>query len=429
MLGASRANSTETVGRRNFAALWIGTSATNLADGMIKLTLPLLAVSMTNSPALVAATTLANTLPWLLCSLLAGALADRVDRRNLIIMMTCVRIVVVGVVMAGVLTDRLPLAGLYAGAVLLGVGEVLTDTARMSVIPMVVPKNRMESSFAKLTATETVANEFVGPPLGGLLAAAGLAIALGASGAGYGIALLSLVVMTGNYRGATSAGRATSTIGADIRAGLRYVWNERILRTLLLVAGSTTACWAAWTAVIVVYAVEPGLMGLSRSQFGLLIGTLGVGGFIGAAAAPALIRLLGRRVVLSGSIGFYAVFLGAPAVSASPYIIGVATFLGGLGGGAWNVTYSALRALVVPDEMMGRYSGVSRLASWGSMPVGAALAGLTAEFVDVRAVFWAGGAISVIILAVTLRTVSSAEFRQLETVAAVSHMREESRAS
>lgn len=396
---------------RNFTALWIGTGVTNLADGVFKLVLPLIAVSMTDSPALVAGASLANTLPWLLFALPAGVFADRIDRRRLIMVATAGRVLVILALVLCLLGGGLSLSVLYLAAVLLGVGEVFTDTTRMSVIQMVVPRNRLESAFAKLTATETVANEFVGPPLGGLLAAAGFALAVGVSGIGYVVALLALAVMTGGYRRATQSG--PTMIRADIKAGVRYVWNERTLRTLLLVAGGASGCWAGWNAVIALYAVEPGPVGLSRSAFGLLIGALGVGGFLGAVAAPAMIRRVGRRAVLVGSMGCYAVFLAAPALSTSPYVLAVTTLLGGLGAGGWNVTYSALRALVVPDEMMGRYSGVSRLTSWGSMPVGALIAGVTAELVGVRAVFGLGGTVCVFLLLVTIRTVSSGEFRRM----------------
>ncbi|MEU8215344.1 MFS transporter [Micromonospora taraxaci] len=411
-----------TVGARNFRALWAGVAVTNLADGVVKLTLPLVAVSMTDSPALVAGITLANTLPWLLFALPAGVLADRIDRLRLIKMMTGARALVLAVLAGGVLADRLSLAGLYAGALLLGTAEVFADTTRMSVVPMVVPRGRMESAFAKLTATETVANEFIGPPLGGLLAAAGLAAALGAGGVGYAAALLVLAIMTGHYRGGRRPGSAPGAVSlrADISAGIRYVWRERVLRTLLLVAGAASACWAAWMAVIVVHAVTPGPLGLSRSEYGLLIGALGVGGVLGASAAPALTRRLGRQVVLATSMACFALLLAAPAISSSPWLIAVTTLLGGAGSGAWNVTYSSLRALVVPDEMMGRYSGVSRLASWGSMPLGALVAGLTAELISVRAVFWGGAALCVLVLAVTMRTVTSAEFRQVEARASAS---------
>ncbi|MET8093435.1 MFS transporter [Micromonospora sp. NPDC005220] len=412
-----------TVRARNFTALWAGAAVTNLADGVVKLTLPLAAVSMTDSPALVAAATLANTLPWLLFSLPAGALADRADRRHLIMTMAAARTLVLAVLVGALVLDVLPLAGLYAVALLLGTAEVFADTTRMSVVPMVVPRNRMEAAFARLTATETAANEFIGPPLGGLLAATGLAVALGAGGVGYAGALLALAVMTGHYRSSGRPGPATNAPGlrTDIREGIQYVWQAKILRTLLLVAGAASGCWAAWMAVLVVYAIAPGPMNLSRAEYGLLIGALGVGGVVGASAAPALTRRLGRRVVLAASMASFAVLLAAPAVTSSPRLIAVTTVLGGAGSGAWNVTYSSLRALVVPDEMMGRYSGVSRLTSWGSMPLGALVAGLTAELVSVRAVFWGGAGLCALVLAATIRTVASPEFRRMEARATAFH--------
>lgn len=408
-----------TVRGRNFGALWAGTAATNLADGVVKLTLPLVALSLTDSPALVAGTTLANTLPWLLFSLPAGALADRVDRRHLIMLMAAVRVVALTALVGGLLLGALPLAGLYAGALVLGTAEVFADTTRMTIIPMVVPRNRMESAFAKLTATESVANEFAGPPLGGLLAAAGLAVALGAGGLGYAATLVALMVMTGSYRSNRAPDTARpANFRADIAEGVRYVWRERILRTFLLASSVAAACWAAWTAVIVVYAVAPGPMGLSPSAYGLLLGALGVGGVAGAAAAPVLTRRLGRRITLTLAMAGFALLLAGPALATSPAVVAATTFLGGAGTGVWNVTYVSLRALVVPDEMLGRYSGVSRLTSWGSMPLGALAAGVAAELFGVRVVFWGGTILCLVVLLTTLRTVMSAEFRQLEARAA-----------
>src|ERR1700754_2489776 len=117
-----------TIRPRNFRALWAGAAATNLADGIFKLTLPLLALSLTSSPALIAGASLANTLPWLALALPAGALADRVDRRRLMMTTTAARVVLLIILLAAVLTDSLPLTGLYLAALLLGVNEVFADT-------------------------------------------------------------------------------------------------------------------------------------------------------------------------------------------------------------------------------------------------------------------------------------------------------------
>ncbi|SCL46896.1 MFS transporter [Micromonospora peucetia] len=406
---------------RNFTALWAGAAATNLADGIFKLTLPLLAVSLTSSPALVAGASLANTLPWLALALPAGAFADRVDRRRLMMVTTAVRVVLIALLVAAVLADALPLIGLYLAALLLGTNEVFADTTRMSVIQMVVPRHRTESAFAKLTGTETVANELAGPPLGGLLAGIGFALALGVSGLGYALTVVALAVMTGQFRSSRSTGAtARPSVLSDIRGGLTYVWHERILRLLLLSAGGASACWAGWMAIIVVFAVAPGRLGLSESGFGLLMGALGVGGVLGAFAAPVLSRRLGRRVVLVGSMACFTVLIGTPAVSDTPVVIALATFVGGAGSGAWNVAYSSLRTLVVPDEMIGRYSGVSRLSSWGSMPLGAAAAGALAEFISVRAVFWVGGTMTAALVMLVLWTVSSPDFREIEARAETS---------
>jgi hypothetical protein len=150
--------------------LWSASSLSNLADGLVKIALPLVAVTLTDSPGLVAGMALAVTLPWLLFALPAGALADRVDRRVAMVIANVVRAAGVAVLavalVLGLESSPAAIWALYAVALLLGTAETIYDTCAQSILPQVVARDQLPRANGRLLAAELTANEFVGPPLG-----------------------------------------------------------------------------------------------------------------------------------------------------------------------------------------------------------------------------------------------------------------------
>src|SRR5689334_4973575 len=121
----------------SFWALWSATAASNLADGIFKLALPLLATRLTESPGLVAGVAFAVRLPWLLFALSAGVLADRLDRRHMMLWANVARVVVLSGLVIVLLMNAISLPLIYLAALLLGVAETLADTAGSTVLPAV----------------------------------------------------------------------------------------------------------------------------------------------------------------------------------------------------------------------------------------------------------------------------------------------------
>ncbi len=165
----------------NYLRLWSSSAVSNLADGIFVVALPLIAVQLTSSPMLVAGVSLAGRLPWLVFVLVAGALADRLDRRVTMRNVQLMRVAVVGLMAAMALTDTLSLPVLYVAAFALGVGETLFDTAAQSIMPNIVGADLLSRANSRLYAVELTMNMFVGPPLGGFLVALSVPVALGGS--------------------------------------------------------------------------------------------------------------------------------------------------------------------------------------------------------------------------------------------------------
>ena len=168
----------------NYRRVWAAAAASNLADGIFWVALPLIAVTLTTEPALVAGVAVAARLPWLFFVLFAGAIADRVDRRATMRNVQLLRVAVVAGLLLLALTDSLALPVLYAAALALGIGETFYDTAGMSIMPSLVPRELLSRANSRLYAVEMAANELVGPPLGGLLVAAAIPAAVAGSAGG-----------------------------------------------------------------------------------------------------------------------------------------------------------------------------------------------------------------------------------------------------
>jgi MFS family permease len=329
------------------------------------------------------------TLPWLLFALPAGALADRVDRRLAMVAANVVRaaaVVALAVSLAlGLESSTGAIWALYAVALLLGTAETVYDTAAQSILPQVVPRDRLPRANGRLIAAELTANEFVGPPLGGLLVAAGVAAAFATPAGLWAAAIGALLLLRGGF---SVPREKSTTLRADVAEGLRYLWRHRLLRTLAAMTGLFNFATNATFAVFVLYAVGPdSAMGLTEAAYGLLFATIAGGSLIGALLADPIIRRLGRsRSMLLGILGGVAT-VGTPAFTTIPLVIAVAFLVGGLTNALWNVVAVSLRQRITPDRILGRINSSYRLVAWGTRPLGAAAGGLLAELLGLRAVF------------------------------------------
>lgn len=370
--------------QRSFWALWSAAALSNLADGVFKLALPLLALRVTNSPAVVAGVALAVRLPWLLFALTAGGLADRLDRRGVMVGAHLFRVLIlVGIVLA-VQMGYISVPLLYGAALLLGIAETLADTAGAAVIPMVVPPRDYDRANAGLVGVMTVTNEFIGPPLGGALAALGLALAFGTSAGLYLVAAGALVAMVGNFRPTRTS---QAPFLSEMWEGVRFVWQNRMLRTLAIIVAVMNLAWSAWSTVMVLYLVTPGPGGLTEFEFGLMLTSIGMGGVVGAVVAEPFARRAGRHWAVAADILGTFLMMAIPIFTVNAWWIGGAAVLGGIGGSMWGVVVSSMRQQATPEALQGRVSGVFRLFGYGALSVGAALAGVIAEYSSIPMVF------------------------------------------
>lgn len=392
-----------------FRALWTANALSNLGDGLYQFALPILALTTTQSPALVSGVTVTLTLAWPLFGLHAGAIVDRFDRRSILLVVSGLRFVVLAALTVAITNGWLSLPLLYVAAAVLGIGETLADTALTSLVPSVVDSNDLERANGRIVAGQTVTNSFIGPPLAGALLSVGAAALTSAGTALYALTAGSLVLLR-RLPGSPQPGTTPATPSASgLTAGFRFLWAHSLLRRLTLFTAAMNVWWAAFYALIALYALEPGPLGLAPGELGLLFIAMAIGGLVGSVVTGRVTAAIGIRGALCLDFVGTLFLVGVPAVTGNPLLIGVAMAVAGIGSAIWVVLVSSIRQRVTPDDLLGRAYSASRLISWGVLPLGAAGAGIAAELAGIRAVFGAGAIVAIGLLVAFVASVSAAE--------------------
>lgn len=371
-----------------FWRLFGASAASNLADGVARAVVPLLAVTLTRDPVLISAVTGLAFLPWLLFALPAGTLVDRIDRRRVMIRANLFRAVIFGGLAAAVLSGAATIWLLFVVVFAVGVAETLYDSAARAMLPQLVRRDQLDRGNGFLVTAETGMQTFVGAPAGALLFALVAGAPLLGNAAVYAIAALLMVTVAGQLRPANAVAR-TSSFRAELGAGVRWLWRHRFLRELTLVNGVTSALQSMPNAVLVLYVLD--VVHLPEASYGLVLVGTGVGGLVGGLVAPMLSRRLGRARTLSLTSVLFPLPLFAMSLTHDAVIgcvlYGLSAFFVMIG----NVLSMSLRQALIPEELFGRVQGSYRTLVWGGIPIGALAGGVLASMTNVPKVFAVGG--------------------------------------
>ncbi|MEA2652645.1 MAG: hypothetical protein QOI85_2366 [Chloroflexota bacterium] len=398
----------------NFWKLWASSASANLADGIALIAFPLIAVGLTRSPAEIAGISVAAQIPMIVFGLIAGGLADRLDRRWTMLAVQLLRVAVIGGLAVLALAGAVSLPVLYVAAFIIGAGEAFFDTNAQSILPAVVGRDRLVTANGRLFAAETIMNSFVGPPVGGLLIAIAVPLALSGAAAGYALAALGLLLLAGSFRAERTQPRRR--LAVEIGEGIAYLVRHRLLLTLSGMVALGRLGSAPFFALLALYAVAPGPMGLSEPGYGLLLVTFGVGSVVGSFITGRAVSVFGRPGVLTLATILFGLGILVPAVTSEPLVVGAGFFVAGVAVMAWNVTNVSLRQSLLPEQLMGRVHATHRFMANGAGLLGAVTAGAVGEAFGLRAAFAIGAGI--VLLGVLGRLVITDErIRAAESVA------------
>ncbi len=376
------------------ASSWVS----NLGDGISLAAGPLLIASQTKDPVLVASAALLQRLPWLLFGLYAGVLADRLDRRRVVVAMNLARAVVLAVLVGTLVTGMVNIAVVLVTMLLLGTAEVFADTATGTLLPMVVPKADLGVGNARLMAGFLTGNQLVGPALGAALFTAGMAWPFVTEATCVVLGALLVRRMT-----VTSPDRPDrpSHLRRDIAEGFRWTWGNAAVRTLTLTIVTFNVTYGAAWSVLVLYATQT--LGLGPIGFGLLTTVSAVGGIAGTASYDWLERhaSLGN-IMRAGLLVETFTHLGL-ALTRTAWVAMAIMFVLGAHEFIWGTTSRTVRMRAVPTELQGRVGSLYMIGVFGGIVVGQGLGGLVARLWGVTAPFWFAFLGSALILTVIWR--------------------------
>jgi MFS family permease len=368
--------------------LYASSATSNLADGIGRTAVPLLAASYTRDPVLVAGVTSFAFVPWLLFALVSGAVVDRVDRRYAMSVANAVRALCMGTL--AVLTARHAgsVLALYVVVFLLGTAETVYDSATRALLPQVVERRSLDRANSFLTVEESLGQQFVGSPVGSALFGVAVLLPFALNSTVFAVAALLILTVRGVRRPERSAGR--TSVRADVAEGVRWLRRHRLMRGLTLVSGATCLANSMISGVIVLYALE--VLHLPSTGFGLLVLAAGIGALLGGLVAPWIARRVGRGVALTGGAAFSAVMTGLLGLVSDGFVAAVLSALMASGVMVWNVLTMSVRQSLIPQHLFGRVQGAYRTVVWGAIPLGSLLGGWVAHALGIPAVFVVSGA-------------------------------------
>ncbi len=349
-----------------------------LGSSVSRLAMPLLVLALTHSPAQAGFMAAVRQAPYLLFSLPAGALLDRWNRKITMICCDSVRWLALGSVPVAFALGHVTLIHLYIVAFIEGTGYVFFSIAQIAALPQVVEPAHLPRAYAFDNIAESIGTLF-GPSVGAFIIAlapqitTGSILAYVADSISYLVSVISLLFIRVSFQ-MERAVEKRRALYREIAEGLRFMWQQRLLRIMALLTTVVNFLQSPITLIVIV--LSRGALHINVQTLGFVLSAEGVGGVLGGVIAPWLRAHLRFGLIMIGSVVIWAgaALLLAFAPSAPLLIAGV-----GVTGLLWpiyGVTLVTYRLSITPEHLLGRVNSAFRFLTYGSEPLGAAVGGL-----------------------------------------------------
>ena len=370
--------------RGSFTKLIAASGFSNLADGIGMVVWTWVATLITRDPFLVSLVPVALRLPWFLFAIPAGILADRMDRRHLVLTMDILRVVAFCIVAFSIWAmgplDASPQSDLerprlflavVGAALIVGVAEVFRDSAAQIILPSIVPADRLEWANGRLWSMELTGNSLVGPALSALLIGMAPFLPFAVNAVTYAVAAVLILQLAGRFQPQTTE---SQNWRRELGEGIRFLRSTPLLRLLAYVTGAWNLLFQMVFVALFLHGQEN--IGVGATVFGIILAAGAVGGILGGLCGAWIIKRVG-----SGATAAWMLFASAPAFYAIAFAptaitLAVALFLFEFSGLVWNTVSVSYRQRVIPNALLGRVNSLYRLLAWGMMPLGLMLSGL-----------------------------------------------------
>jgi MFS family permease len=342
-------------------------------------------------------------LPWLIFSIPAGILLDRIDRRRAMTLANGVRTLLAVLLLVLFATDELTIWWLYVVVFAYGAFETVYDGALRAVLPSIAAKQDLPRANSRVEAGEIVVERFLSGPLTSALFAVSVVVPLGINVLTYAVAAVMAVFLPLAAAGSHHThptGEPRVAWYRQFTDGFRYIVGNPMLRKLWLISVVIGLCFSAATATMVLYVLHQ--LGLPEAWYGAYI----LAGAVGSLGAASIANRLKERfragpvMAVAQTLSLAAlVLMGAVPVLG---VVAFGYFLSAGGTTAWNILVMSLRQAAIPSHLLGRVHGTWRTLLWGTMPLGSLLGGLLGR-IDLRAPFLIAGGVATLVGLVSFR--------------------------
>lgn len=380
--------------RAPFARYWLSGFLADFGDGVRLAAFPLLVAQFSHSPPVVAAVTAAQSLPSLLLGGGLGVIADRIDRRRLMVAVDITRAAVITALAVAILGHAAGLVLIYLAAFVTGTGSALRNTAAVTCVPRLVPPADLDQANGRVIAGQIVGNELAGPAAGGWLFGLAAVLPFAVNAGALGIAVLLLLTLPSVFqpppRQQQPQHQVTqmASLRQDLAEGLRWLWQHPDIRDLTAAVGVIAAVDSAWFAVLVLYVITD--LHQQPGAYGLLLAIGALGGVLASGLSAPLVRRLGPW----GSL-----LVAGLAMAVSQTVLGLTSnvitaaamlFASSAAFALFNITAVTMRQRQVPAALLGRVTGLYSTVASGTETLGALAGGALATAAGIRAPMLAG---------------------------------------
>lgn len=379
-----------------FPRILAASTTSSLGTGIRLVAFPLLAVSQTSDPRVVAGLALAGSLPSIVLALPVGTWVDRAHRGRLMVLSDTACFIVMAALAVCVYLGIGGIPLLFAAAAVLGAAELIFGTSLYALLPSVVAGRDLVRANSHLAVGQEIAAGGIGPAVSGVLFSLSQVIPFAINAVTY--LASSLLVGSFAFRADTRAKehrpepdpptikRSTAErlrdYGTELFGGITLAArNKPLLATLLLDLGAGIFGWMP-EGTLVLFATEE--LAATDTQFGLLMAVTAIGAVIGGLAAPRLVDRLGLVRVIVITYLTYGLLMIPIGLAPSIWVVMILFVLQGLPLIACSAALQSAQQLLIPDHILGRFAALRRLVSSVSGPVGLALGGFLSAWLNLR---------------------------------------------
>jgi MFS family permease len=362
---------------RDFRVLLTSQAVSALGDAVSFTALPLLVLALTGSGLMMGIVGALSMLPDLFFGMVAGALADRSDRKRMMFLADLGR---------ALLTALIPVSVLLGGPTM---AVILVVTAPMSVlrtlflagytasVPILVGRDQLARANSIFEAVYSF-GFIVGPAVAGFLAATiGPGMTLAIDAASFALSSLALGLMRRDLR--APADRPQSSLVADIREGIEFIVHHPVLRSMILYWGLVSIALAPLVAALTVHVTRD--LGQDATILGLVLTAYGIGTVVGALLTARIGRRSVAPFLLGGTLTTGILLAVVSGVDQIPFLLGAAAITGSAQS-VVLVTYLTARSNLSPDALLGRVGSTARTISLGLQPIGMLVGGVLIDLTD-----------------------------------------------